>query len=92
MLAFLISGNHGFDHAALGPEALTGGAREMDEASAGGVSGLVFSILFSLVVIGAIVFLCWAHKAKVSRKVARDASINREVRCFQTPTSILCVP
>ena len=58
------------DFAALGPEALTGGARnDKDEASVSGVGGLVFSVLFSLVVIAAIVFLCWAQKAKVSTSV-----------------------
>ena len=51
---------------AIGPEALRGGDGEVGEASAGGVGGLVFSVLFSLVVIAAIIFLCWAHKAKVS--------------------------
>ena len=62
----------------------------MDGASAGGVSGLVFSILFSLVVIGAIVFLCWAHKAKVSQFRVKDEililpfySTNREFYTVQ---------
>ena len=64
---------------ALGPEALTGGKREIEEASMNGVGGLVFSVLFSLVVIVAIVFLCWAHKAKVSQSIEGQIKVTDDL-------------
>ena len=77
------------DFAALGPEALTGGARnDADEASVSGVGGLVFSVLFSLVVIAAIVFLCWAQKAKVSMGCVISAGQGR-IHATYCPSHIL---